>query len=281
MTQVAPTDLETSYLDHPPYRTRILRSGRGPMVLLLHGSGPGVTGRANWYTTMTSALAEQFAFVAPDIVGFGETEFTDDVTPDQDGRIAHVIDVVERLAAGPVRVIGNSMGGGIALALAHRRPELADRMILMGSAGVSFPLTPEVDQLYGYVPSVENMRGVFEMMAYDQSLVTPELVQSRYEATLAPGAQERFESLFPPPRQRHIDAQALPREALSAIQTPTLLVHGAFDRIVPLELTALELVRSLPNADLVVLGRCGHWAQAERGEGFRRIVGEFMHHELA
>jgi pimeloyl-ACP methyl ester carboxylesterase len=281
MTETAQLDIEASILEHHPYRTRILQRGTGPLVILLHGSGPGVTGRANWYTTMTSPLAEQFTFVAPDIIGFGETEFDGDiVAPDHDGRVTHVIDLLQRVSSGPVRIIGNSMGGGIALAVAHRRPDLVDRMILMGSAGVSFPLTPEVDQLYGYVPSVENMRGIFEMMAYDQSLVTPELIQSRYEATLAPGAQERFESLFPPPRQRHIDDQALSPDALAAIDAPTLLIHGAFDRIVPLESAGIGLVRSLPNADLAVLGRCGHWAQAERGDEFRRLVAEFMQRDL-
>ncbi len=268
--------VETEMVEHGPYRTHVARAGRGPVVLLLHGSGPGVSGRANWAASMTSELAERFTFVAPDVVGFGATTVDGDPPLVQATRVAHIADLIETLGLAPARIVGNSMGGGIALGLALRYRPLVRRMVLMGTSGISFPLTPEVDQLYGYEPSVEAMRGIFELMAFDTSMVTPELLQARYEATLAPGAQERFAAQFAPPRQRHIDDQALTEEELASIDVPTLLVHGAHDRVVPVDQVALPLVRLLPAADLLVLGRCGHWTQAERGEAFRRAIGDFF-----
>lgn len=269
------TIIETT-IDHDEYHTNYLQSGSGPAIVLLHGSGPGVSGRANWAATMTSELAQQFTLIAPDIVGYGGTHQRPEIAFTHNNRVEHIASFLAALDLAPARLVGNSMGGGIALSLAARYPDLVGQMVLMGSAGVSFPVTSEVDQLYGYTPSPENMRGIFELMAYDKSRVTPELVQARYEATLVPGVAERWANLFPAPRQRHIDDSSLPFATLEKIATPTLLIHGVADRVVPVTATSLKLVEVLPNADLVVLGRCGHWAQVERAEAFRREVARFF-----
>jgi pimeloyl-ACP methyl ester carboxylesterase len=268
--------LTETTIEHDDYITHYLQAGSGPAIVLLHGSGPGVSGRANWALTMTSELAERFTLIAPDIVGFGGTRQRPEIDFTHNNRVEHVASFLAALDLTPARLVGNSMGGGIALGIAARYPELVQRMVLMGSAGVSFPVTREVEQLYGYTPSQENMQGIFELMAYDKARVTPELVNSRYEATLAPGVAERWANLFPAPRQRHIDDASLPLATLEKVSTPTLLIHGVADRVVPVTATSLKLVEVLPNSDLVVLGRCGHWAQVERAETFRREVTRFF-----
>ncbi|WP_067473736.1 alpha/beta fold hydrolase [Nocardia amamiensis] len=265
-----------STIEHDGYRTYYLTAGSGPSIVLLHGSGPGVSARANWQLAMKSVLAERFTLIAPDIVGFGVTEQEPEVVLTHDNRVAHIVSFLRALGLGPVGLVGNSMGGAIGLGVAARYPELVARMVLMGTAGVSFPVTPQVDQLYGYTPSEENMRGIFELMAFDKSRVTPELVRSRYEATTSPEVAERWAKLFPAPRQRHVDDAALPFATLANISTPTLLIHGVQDRVVPVRATSLNLVEVMPNADLVVLGRCGHWAQVERSEKFVSEVERFF-----
>ena len=265
-----------STVAHDGYRSHYLQAGSGPAIVLLHGSGPGATGRANWALTLNSELAQRFTLIAPDIVGYGATEQVPEVGLTHDNRVQHIASFLRALDLGPARLVGNSMGGSIALGIAARYPELVERMVLMGTAGVSFPVSREVDQLYGYTPSEENMRGIFELMAYDRSRITPELVRARYEASAAPGAAERWANMFPAPRQRHIDAAALPFTTLETITTPTLLIHGVQDRVVPMAATSLRLVEVLPNADLVVLGRCGHWAQVERSAKFLSEVARFF-----
>ena len=69
---------------------------------------------------------------------------------------------------------------------------------------------------------------------------------------------------------------ALSEEQLVSIKTPTLIIHGVHDYIVPLEDTSLRLVKLLPNADLIVFGRVGHWTQIERAEDFHRQVSDFF-----
>ncbi|HKP44033.1 alpha/beta hydrolase [Mycobacterium sp.] len=274
-----PVEPIESTIQHEDYSTNYLKAGSGPAIVLLHGSGPGVSARANWALTMKSELAQHFTLIAPDIVGFGATEQQPEIDFTHDNRVEHVASFLTALDLAPTRLVGNSMGGAISLGIAARYPELVKRMVLMGSAGVSFPVTSEVDQLYGYTPSEDNMRRIFELMAYDRSLITPELVKARYEATLAPEVASRWAQLFPAPRQRHIDDCSLPFATLAGISTPTLLIHGVFDRVVPVAATSLHLVEVLPNADLVVLGRCGHWAQVERAEAFRNEVARFFSQE--
>lgn len=123
---------------------------------------------------------------------------------------------------------------------------------------------------------MDAMRELMDLFAFDNRIVSDELIRLRYEASRAPGVLERYHAAFAAPRQRHVDAMALSDHDLANIQTPTLLIHGAQDRIIPLESTSLHMARTLPNADLVVLGRCGHWTQIERGEAFRRHIAAFL-----
>lgn len=263
---------------HAEFETAYLDSGRGSPIVLIHGSGPGVSGRANWQGTMScsSLLAARHRLIAPDVVGFGETSADPGVPLDHETRVRQLIGFLEACALGPVDVVGNSMGGGLALAIAHRRPDLVRRMVLMGSVGVRFPIGPGLDRVWGYTPSLANMTELVGLFAHDPGLMTDELIQLRYEASAAPGVQERYAEAFAAPRQRHADAMALTKDQLGEIRTPTLLLHGAQDAIVPLEATSLQLVRLLPDADLIVFGRCGHWTQIERSPAFQRAVRDFF-----
>ena len=113
------------------------------------------------------------------------------------------------------------------------------------------------------------------MFAYDPRLVTDDLAQLRYDASVRPGIQEAFASLFPPPRQTALDALSLPDDVLAAVPHDTLLVHGREDRIIPLS-SSLRLLDLIPNAQLHVFGRCGHWTQIEQSDRFVRLVVDFL-----
>lgn len=271
-----PEGLAQSRLAHDGFDTAYLEAGQGRPLLLVHGSGPGVSGRVNWQGTMGSELAGSHRMLAPDVVGFGETRGPADLPLDHESRVAHLISFLDAVGLEQVDLVGNSMGGALALAIAHRRPERVRRMVLMGTVGISFPITRGLDQVWGYEPSLANMEELVRLFAYDESLMTPELVRARYEASVVPGVQERYAAAFAAPRQRHLDAMALTEDQLRSIQTPTLLVHGANDRIIPVGATSQRLVHILPHADLVVFGRCGHWTQIERASDFRREVQAFV-----
>jgi 2-hydroxymuconate-semialdehyde hydrolase len=192
-----------------------------------------------------------------------------------DARVIQLIGFADALGLRQVDLIGNSMGGGLALAIAHRRPDLVRSMVLMGSVGVEFPITDGLSKVWGYRPSLAAMREIMQMFTDDPAIVSDDLIRLRYETSTQPATRKFYEEAFTEPLQQHVAEMALRPEEVASITTPALLIHGANDRIVPLQ-TSLDLVRLLPLADLVVLGRCGHWTQIERHHDFIRLVADFL-----
>lgn len=259
-------------------RTNVHDIGSGHPVLLIHGSGAGVSAWANWRLVMP-VLAQQARVIAPDMVGFGFTDRLDLSQPgqryDMDTWVRQAVGVLDALGIEKTDLVGNSFGGALALALSIRHPQRVRRLVLMGSVGVPFTLTPGLDAAWGYTPSLENMRKLLDVFAYDRSLVTDELARLRYEASIQPGFQESFAAMFPAPRQRWVDAMCSPESAIRALPHHTLVVHGRDDQVIPLS-TSLTLSQWIVRSQLHVFGQCGHWTQIEHAARFARLVGDFL-----
>lgn len=257
------------------YLTNYHDVGDGPVILMLHGSGAGVSGWANWRGILP-VLSERFRVIAPDLVGFGYTETPDDLEFSIfDTWLEQIINLLDTLGIERVHLVGNSFGGGLSLHLATKYPERVDRVVLMGAGGVSQPINANLEALWTYKPSVENMKAIMDIMAFDRGLVTDELAELRYRATIRPGAQEAFERVFPAPLQRHLDAQIVSDEALQAMPNETLILHGRDDRVVPFA-NSLHMFEMIPNAQLHGFGNCGHWTQIEHAERFHSLVSAFF-----
>ena len=254
--------------------TNVHDQGQGHPVLLIHGSGPGVTAWANWRLVMPE-LAKQARVIAPDMLGFGYTERPAGTVYTLDTWVDHLVGLLNALQIVQTDLVGNSYGGAVALAMAIRHPERVRKLVLMGSVGVPFEITPELDAVWGYQPSLETMRGLLDIFAYDRSLVTDELAELRYQASIRPGFQEAFSALFPAPRQRWVDALASSADDIRAIRHDTLIIHGRDDRVIPLQ-NSLTLHRLIEKSQLHVFGQCGHWAQIEHNRRFNQLVSDFL-----
>jgi 2-hydroxymuconate-semialdehyde hydrolase len=255
-------------------RTNYQDVGEGPPVLLIHGSGPGVTGWANWRLTIP-ALATRFRVLAPDMVGFGYTERPADGNYNMENWVSHIIGFMDALGIERAHVVGNSFGGGLALALAIRVPHRVGKLVLMGSAGVPFPITEGLDRVWGYTPSIENMRDLLDVFTYNRSLVNDDLARMRYEASIRPGFQEAFARMFPAPRQRGVDGLASAESAIRALPHQAMIVHGREDKVIPLA-SSYKLFDLIQRSQLHVFGECGHWTQIEHAARFNRMVGDFF-----
>lgn len=255
-------------------RTNYHDVGTGFPVLLIHGSGPGVTAWANWRLVMP-ALAKQARVIAPDMVGFGFTERPDGFEYTMDAWVKQAIGLLDALKLKQVDLVGNSFGGALSLALAIRHPQRVRRLVLMGAAGVEFELTPGLDAVWGYTPSLDNMRKLLDIFAYDRGLVTDELARLRYEASIQPGFQDAFAAMFPAPRQRWVTALASPETDIQALPHETLIIHGREDQVLPLP-NSILLNQLISRSQLHVFGRCGHWTQIEQTDRFNRLVVEFL-----
>ena len=248
--------------------------GSGAPVLLIHGSGPGVSAWANWRLVMPT-LAQQARVIAPDMVGFGYTERPQGFVYSMDAWVRQAVGLLDALGIERTDLVGNSFGGALSLALAIAHPERVRRLVLMGSAGVSFPLTEGLDAVWGYTPSVENMRAIMDYFAFDQGLMSDDLARLRYEASIRPGFQESFSAMFPAPRQRWVDAMCSAEADIRALPHQVLIVHGRDDQVIPLS-TSLTLSQWIARSQLHVFGQCGHWTQIEHSARFARLVRDFL-----
>lgn len=254
-------------------KTNYLEQGSGPPLLLLHGSGPGVSSYANWRLVL-GQLAEHARVLAPDLAGFGYTEIPEGLEFTREVWLRQIVDFLDALDLQKVSVVGNSFGGSMALALAIHHPERVDKLILMGSVGVPFELTEGLDAVWGYEPSPEAMgRLMREVFAYDPSFITEDMVQSRYTASLR--TQESFARMFPAPRQRWVDAMAHSESEIRAVTAPTLIIHGRDDKVIPLA-NSLTLLDWIDDSRAHLFGRCGHWTQIEHAAEFGAQVTGFL-----
>ena len=255
-------------------KTNYLEAGKGDPVVLIHGSGPGVTSYANWRLVLP-ALAENFRVVAPDMVGFGFSERPANIEYGVQTWADQVVGLMDTLGLPKAHLVGNSFGGAIALRIAAQHPDRVGKLVLMGSMGVPFPITEGLERVWGYEPSFENMRKVLDVFAYSRDLVNDELAEVRYRGSIQPGFQESFAAMFPAPRQRWVEAMCTPEDQIRRLPHRTLIVHGREDQVIPVQ-TSLRLMELIDNADLSVFSHCGHWSMIERTADFNRSVSEFF-----
>lgn len=256
------------------FETNVHDVGSGAPVLLIHGSGPGVSAWANWRLVIP-ALAKDRRVIAPDMVGFGYTDRPAGIQYGMDTWVQQALDLLDTLGLDQVDLVGNSFGGALAMALAIRAPQRVRRLVLMGSVGVPFEITEGLDAVWGYEPSFEAMRGIMDYFAWSRELVSDELAELRYQASIRPGFQESFAAMFPAPRQRWVDAMTSREADIRALPHETLIIHGREDKVIPLS-NSLTLAEWIANAQLHVFGHCGHWTQIEHNARFNRLVGDFL-----
>ncbi len=248
--------------------------GAGSPILLIHGSGPGVTAWANWRLTIPE-LSKHARVIAPDMAGFGYTLVEDSKIPDRKMWLNQLTGFLDKLGLQRVSIVGNSFGGGLALAFAHAYPERVDKLVLMGAVGVSFPISEGLNKVWGYSPSLNAMRELLGIFVYDNSFISEDLVEMRYRASTRSDVQQRFAALFPEPRQQSVDRLALSAEQVKSIRAGTLIIHGRQDKVIPLSVS--EILNSLlPTSRLEIIEKCGHWVQIEHPQEFTRHLLQFL-----
>lgn len=271
---VAGIALRSGTIDAGGIQTSYLEAGAGQPVVMLHGSGPGVSAMANWQHNI-GALSQRFRVLAPDIVGFGATKRPDDIVYSLRTWTDHVWAFLDAHNIEKAAIVGNSLGGRVALQMATDRRDRITKMVLMGAPGVGMTLTEGLAALRAYQPSHDAMRDLLRnYFAVDPTMITDDLVAIRYEASVAEGAYEAYRAMFFDPRHAGSEL-GITAEEVRAIDTPALLVHGREDKVVPMQVS-VTMLGLLPNADLHVFSACGHWTQIERADEFSALVADYL-----
>nr|WP_232329665.1 alpha/beta hydrolase [Nocardia violaceofusca] len=262
-----------------------VEAGSGPVVVLLHGGGPGASGVSN-YSRNIEVLAQRFRVIVPDMPGYGRSSKWVDRSDPFGDLAAAVGGLLDELDIPKADLIGNSYGGAAALRLAMDRPEKVGRMVLMGPGGVgttrALP-TAGLQRLLNYYtgggPSREKITEfIREYLVFDGSVVPEELIEARYQASLDP------EVVANPPLRRPSGPLALrtlwrmdfTRDSrLRKVAHPTLVVWGTDDKVNRPD-GGKMLLDAMPDCDLYLAANTGHWVQWERAELFNALATAFL-----
>jgi 4,5:9,10-diseco-3-hydroxy-5,9,17-trioxoandrosta-1(10),2-diene-4-oate hydrolase len=260
-------------------------TGSGPAVVMLHGGGPGASGVSN-YSRNIDALAQQFRVVVPDMPGYGRSGKGVD-QHDPFGYLADMIrGLLDELGLATAHLVGNSYGGAAALRLALDTPHRVDRLVLMGPGGIgttrALP-TAGLNSLLSYYggdgPSREKLEAfIRNYLVYNGASVPDDLIDLRYAASLDPEVVEGAPLRRPsgPTALRTLWRMDLTRDSrLKHLQTPTLVLWGRDDKV-NRPAGGPMLVNIMPNAELIMTSRTGHWMQWERADLFNRLVVDFL-----
>lgn len=254
-------------------------------MVLLHGGGAGATGASN-YSRNIDALAEKFRVIVPDMPGYGQSSKDIDQS-DPFGDLAMAVrGLLDELGIDKAHLVGNSYGGAAALRLAMDRPDKVDKLILMGPGGIgttrALP-TKGLNALLGYYggdgPSKEKLSEfIREYLVYDASAVPEDLIELRYQASIQPDVVAN------PPLRRPSGPTALRTllrmdftrdRRLADVQAPTLVIWGADDKV-NRPAGGPALAKTMPNCDLYIAARTGHWVQWERADLFNDLAATFL-----
>lgn len=251
-----------------------LEQGQGPVVIWLHGSGPGASGFSNFKGNYPAFAEAGYRNLVLDLPGFGRSDKPDDVNYDLDFFVAALNGFIKALDLGKVILLGNSLGGAIALGQILAYPDTAERLVLMAPGGVEERETyfqmegiQRMVEVYGRGPmGVEEMREVMSLQLFDARALSDDILAERSAVAVTQPANLFSTMLVPNMTER-----------LHEINCPVLGFWGTNDKFNPHE-GVHKFLDNLPNSRFIMLNRCGHWVQVEYQRLFNNTCLDFLQH---
>lgn len=260
----------------------VSEAGSGYPLLMLHGGGAGASGLSN-YSRNIDALAGHYRVLVADMPGYGQSTKGVDRN-DPFGDLAQsMLGLLDALKIPSAHVVGNSLGGACALRMALEAPSRVSALVLMGPGGIGTTRglpTAGLKQLLNYYkgsgPSREKLSTfIRDYLVYDGKLVSDAMIEERYLASIDPDV------IAAPPLRgpnslktaMRMDFTRDPR--LAGCQVPTLVLWGTEDKV-NRPSGGLTLQKTLPDCDLYLFCKTGHWVQWERAEEFNAVVSSYL-----
>lgn len=255
-----------------PQRIHYHDQGEGQAVIFLHGAGGGASGYSNFKGNYPEFAQAGYRTIVPDLIGYGLSSKPDLPQYDLDLFIAGIKGLVDGLGLQRVTLLGNSLGGAVALGYALAHPDDVARLILMAPGGVedldTYLAMPGIANMFAIYKSgktgAEAMRAVMTMQLFDPSLLTDEIINER--APIAATQTQAARSILKVPNMT---------EQLHALRCPVFGYWGVNDQFNPVSGT-MKLMDNCPQARMVLVNRCGHWVQVEHREMFNRSCIDFL-----
>ena len=268
---------EGHYVDIEPVagaaqRIHYHEQGQGEVVIFLHGAGGGASGYSNFKGNYPEFAKAGYRVVVPDLLGYGLSSKPDIPQYDLDFFVAGVKGMVDALGLKNITLLGNSLGGAVALGYALAYPDEVSRLILMAPGGVedldTYLAMPGIANMFQIYQSgktgAEAMRAVMTMQLFDPSLLTDEIINER--APIAATQTQAARSVLKVPNLT---------DRLHELKCPVFGFWGVNDHFNPVS-GATKLLDNCPQARMVLVNRCGHWVQVEHRDMFNRNCIDFL-----
>ena len=251
-----------------------LDEGKGPVVVFLHGSGNGACGYSNFNGNYPFLAEKGYRAIVPDLIGFGYSDKPADVEYPLSFFVECVKQTLDAAGVQKYTVVGNSLGGAVALGLALAHPQHVEKLVLMAPGGLNdlpdylaMPGMQAMFALYGSgKPITEAAMKEFFIKAFvvNPACVSDQLVHERAELMKLQNPQVMKTMKVP-----NMTAD------LGRIACPTLTLWGVNDQMMP-ESGILRIAKGLPNGRVVLVPKCGHWVMIEHRDLFNRYVLDFL-----
>ncbi|MEY3657592.1 MAG: hypothetical protein RLZZ561_643 [Pseudomonadota bacterium] len=268
-------DLKTAtYAVAGGYDIHIAEAGSGPAVVFLHGSGPGASGASNFRQNIDAFVDAGFRVILPDLIGYGASSKPEGLDYTLQLFTDTVYDALRQHGVDRASLVGNSLGGGIAIQMTLDHPEFADKLILMAAGCVA------ERESYFVMPGISKMVSSFgsddfnlaEQKRLVSNLVHPDFVPNIPDALV----EERFAVARTQPKDvlvRMRTPDLSPR--LGELKQPIFVMWGLNDEFCPVAHAQLFL-DTCDNVRAMTFNRTGHWVQVERAAEFNSYSIDFL-----
>jgi len=251
-------------------------TGDRGVILFVHGSGPGASGWSNFKGNYPFLAERGYRTLVPDTMGYGYSTKPEEGTFSLDDVAAQYRGLLDALGVDRVTVVGNSQGGAVAITMALNYPDLVDKLVLMAPGGLESRETymamegikAMIRVLYKEGISKETMRKVFTLQLHDESKITDEVIEERYQVAMT----QHKDNIA----RIHVANQ---EDRLSEIQCPVLCFWGANDKFCPAS-GASKIASRCPSSRTMLIASCGHWVMVEYPKLFNELTLKFLTDDL-
>ncbi len=255
-------------------RIHYLDIGSGPVVVLLHGSGAGACGHSNFKGNYPALVEAGYRVILPDLIGFGYSDKPADVEYPLAFFVECVKQTLDVIGIEKYTLIGNSLGGAVALGFALTHPASVERLVLMAPGGLNdlpeYLAMPGMAALFalmgsGAPPTHESFKDFFiKAFVVNPACVDDQLVAERLELMKLQNPQVMKTMKVPNITER-----------LGEISCPALSLWGLNEKMMP-DSGIMKLAKGLRYGRMVLVPQCGHWVMIEHRELFNRTVLDFL-----
>jgi len=256
------------------HRIHYLDQGKGPAVVWLHGSGSGAGGYSNFKGNYPHLVEHGYRNIVMDLIGYGYSDKPDNIEYPVELFVECVKQTLDHIGLSKYTLVGNSLGGAVALRFAVDHPANVEKLVLLAPGGVEnipdYFLMPAMVKMKEVFMSAQpvteaSLKDFFEtVMVIDKSYITDELAHERFEMMKLQNPQVMKTMKIPNMADR-----------LGEIKCPALGFWGIREQLMP-ETGILKLAKGMPHMRMIVVPQAGHWVMIEHRDLFNRMTLDFL-----